>query len=154
MLKQIKVKDAAKIMGKSEQYVRIGLQRKLLPFGSAVKMGRHNYTYHISPYLFEQYMGSIDFESGYDELDPDKGKELKKFYFVYGPIETIKNAFAGGYTIVEAESIDEAKRKHIKKYGMAAYGHGRWKACFSEEGFEEFYPDKLVYGMGCYGTLL
>lgn len=32
------VKEAAKLLGKSEQFVRIGLQRGILPFGYAVKM--------------------------------------------------------------------------------------------------------------------
>lgn len=56
MSKIISVKEAAKIMGKSEQFVRIGLQRGLLPFGQAIKMSSI-YTYYISPKLFEEYVG-------------------------------------------------------------------------------------------------
>lgn len=56
MAKSISVKEAAKIMGKSEQFVRIGLQRGLLPFGQAIKMSTI-YTYYISPKLFEEYVG-------------------------------------------------------------------------------------------------
>lgn len=56
MSKVISVKEAAKIMGKSEQFVRIGLQRGLLPFGQAIKMSSI-YTYYISPKLFEEYVG-------------------------------------------------------------------------------------------------
>lgn len=56
MGKSISVKEAAKIMGKSEQFVRIGLQRGLLPFGQAIKMSSI-YTYYISPKLFEEYVG-------------------------------------------------------------------------------------------------
>lgn len=56
MSKAISVKEAAKIMGKSEQFVRIGLQRGLLPFGQAIKMSSI-YTYYISPKLFEEYVG-------------------------------------------------------------------------------------------------
>lgn len=56
MAKSISVKEAAKIMGKSEQFVRIGLQRGLLPFGQAIKMSSI-YTYYISPKLFEEYVG-------------------------------------------------------------------------------------------------
>lgn len=56
MSKSISVKEAAKIMGKSEQFVRIGLQRGLLPFGQAIKMSSI-YTYYISPKLFEEYVG-------------------------------------------------------------------------------------------------
>lgn len=57
----ISVKEAAKIMGKSEQFVRIGLQRGLLPIGTAMKMGNSTmYTYYISPKLFEEYVGEYD----------------------------------------------------------------------------------------------
>lgn len=60
MSKQIiSVKEAAKIMGKSEQFVRIGLQRGLLPFGQAIKMSSM-YTYYISPKLFEEYVGKYE----------------------------------------------------------------------------------------------
>lgn len=45
---KITVADAASIMGCSEQFVRIGLQRKLLDIGDAVKMSRR-WTYNISP---------------------------------------------------------------------------------------------------------
>ena len=59
MGKSISVKEAAKIMGKSEQFVRIGLQRGLLPFGQAIKMSSI-YTYYISPKLFEEYVGKYE----------------------------------------------------------------------------------------------
>lgn len=52
----IKVSDAAKIMGKSQQFIRVGLQRNLLPFGTAIKMTTM-WTYHISPKLFYDYVG-------------------------------------------------------------------------------------------------
>lgn len=52
----IKVGKAAEIMGKSQQFVRIGLQRGLLPFGTAIKMSSM-WTYHISPKLFYDYIG-------------------------------------------------------------------------------------------------
>lgn len=52
----IKVEKAAEIMGKSQQFVRIGLQRGLLPFGTAIKM-TSVWTYHISPKLFYDYIG-------------------------------------------------------------------------------------------------
>ncbi|PID22471.1 hypothetical protein CSV61_02165 [Sporosarcina sp. P3] len=54
--KNVKVSEAAKVIGKSEQFVRIGLQRNILPFGYAVKMSS-KWTYHISPKLLEEYMG-------------------------------------------------------------------------------------------------
>jgi hypothetical protein len=56
MRANIKVEKAAEIMGKSQQFVRVGLQRGLLPFGTAVKMSSI-WTYHISPKLFYDYVG-------------------------------------------------------------------------------------------------
>lgn len=52
---RISVVNAAKLMGVSDQFVRIGLQKGVLPFGYAVKRGR--WTYYISPVLFSQYTG-------------------------------------------------------------------------------------------------
>lgn len=53
----ISVKKAARIMGKSEQFVRVGLQRGLLPFGIAIKMpNRQSYSYHISPNALYEYL--------------------------------------------------------------------------------------------------
>jgi hypothetical protein len=54
--KSLSVKEAAEIMGKSGQFVRIGLQRGLLPFGTAVKMSSV-WTYYISPNQFYEYVG-------------------------------------------------------------------------------------------------
>jgi seryl-tRNA synthetase len=50
------VKEAAKIMGKSQQFIRVGLQRNLLPFGVAFKMS-NKYSYYISPKKFYEYVG-------------------------------------------------------------------------------------------------
>jgi len=52
----LKVEDAARLMGRSGQYVRIGLQRGILPFGTAIKMGS-KWTYYISPHRFREYTG-------------------------------------------------------------------------------------------------
>lgn len=52
----IKVSEAAKILGKSEQFVRIGLQRDILPIGIAIQMSS-KWTYHISPKLLKDYVG-------------------------------------------------------------------------------------------------
>lgn len=54
----LSIAEAAKALGKSEQFIRIGLQTGRLPFGSAVKMSSR-WTYHISPELFKQYAGAI-----------------------------------------------------------------------------------------------
>ena len=53
----ITVKEAAKLMGKSEQFIRIQLQRGLLPIGSAKQNPNGKYSYYISPKLFEEYTG-------------------------------------------------------------------------------------------------
>lgn len=52
----MKVKDAAALLGKSEQFIRIGLQQGALPFGTAVKM-RGRYSYHISEKKLQEYLG-------------------------------------------------------------------------------------------------
>ena len=55
---------AAKIMGKNVQFVRIGLQRGLLPFGVAQQVDesrpkcRHNY--YISPKAFMEFTGATE----------------------------------------------------------------------------------------------
>lgn len=54
----ITIKQVARLMNKSEQFVRIGLQRNILPFGCAIKLdGKTKYSYHISPNKFYEYMG-------------------------------------------------------------------------------------------------
>ena len=50
-VKKISVKEAARCMGKSDQFVRIGLQRGLLPFGNAVPGTGNNWNYYISASL-------------------------------------------------------------------------------------------------------
>jgi len=52
----ITVSEAAKILGVSQQFVRIGLQQKVLPIGTAVQMSS-KWTYHISPKLLNEYVG-------------------------------------------------------------------------------------------------
>lgn len=50
------VKQAADLMGKTEQFVRIGLQRGILPFGWAVKI-TSQWSYFISRRKFEECTG-------------------------------------------------------------------------------------------------
>lgn len=52
----LKVAECAQILGKSQQFVRIGLQRGILPFGYAVKMSTR-WTYHISEAKVYEYVG-------------------------------------------------------------------------------------------------
>ena len=60
----IPVNEAARIMGKSPQFIRIGLQRGLLPFGVAFKTDERNeqYDYYISPKKFSEFTG-YDFKN-------------------------------------------------------------------------------------------
>ncbi|MEE1503672.1 MAG: hypothetical protein UGF89_05435 [Acutalibacteraceae bacterium] len=51
------VKEAANLMGKSENFIRIGLQRKILPFGYAVKTGEQRWSYFISREKFREATG-------------------------------------------------------------------------------------------------
>lgn len=54
--RNVSIKKAAQMMAKSEQFVRIGLQRQILPFGAAIKVNA-KYTYYISPGKFYEYIG-------------------------------------------------------------------------------------------------
>ena len=54
-MKRVTVAEAAKRLGVSQQFIRIGLQRKILPFGVGVKMS-DRWTYHISEKLLNEYI--------------------------------------------------------------------------------------------------
>lgn len=51
------IEEAARLMGVSRQFVRVGLQRGLLPFGYAVQISTDRYTYFISKQKFAEYTG-------------------------------------------------------------------------------------------------
>lgn len=59
-VERISIAKAAEIMGKAPQFIRLCLQRGLLPFGIATKTGDKNYNYYISPKLFKEYVGDYD----------------------------------------------------------------------------------------------
>lgn len=59
-VERISVAKAAEIMGKDPQFIRLCLQRGLLPFGIATKTGDKNFNYYISPKLFKEYVGDYD----------------------------------------------------------------------------------------------
>ena len=52
----LKISECAKLLNKSEQFVRIGLQMGVLPFGYAVKMSS-KWSYHISDAKVMEYLG-------------------------------------------------------------------------------------------------
>ncbi len=58
-LKNVPIANAAKLLGKSEQFVRVSLQRGLAPFGFATKITGNKYSYHISPKQFKDYQGGL-----------------------------------------------------------------------------------------------
>lgn len=62
-VKKISVKEAARCMGKSDQFVRIGLQRGLLPFGNAVPGTGSKWIYYINPAKFREYVGAEAFNT-------------------------------------------------------------------------------------------
>ena len=56
----IPVKEAARIMGKDSEYIRLGLIEGFLPIGTGFKMPDSNsYTFYISPRLFWEYTGYV-----------------------------------------------------------------------------------------------
>lgn len=61
-LHNISVAEAAKRLDKSEQFIRVALQTGTAPFGFAAK-NKTRWSYHISPKLFEEYLGKEPDES-------------------------------------------------------------------------------------------
>lgn len=55
-LKNVPIKEAAQRLDKSEQFIRVALQRGIVKFGFAVKLSSR-YSYHISPKLLNEYIG-------------------------------------------------------------------------------------------------
>ncbi len=53
-MSRMTVEECAKRMHVSPQFVRIGLQKGIFPFGKALKMSRR-YTYWISEELYEKF---------------------------------------------------------------------------------------------------
>lgn len=56
-LYNVPVELAAKLLGKSRQFVRVSLQNGVVPFGWAVKISGSKWSYHISPRKLNEYMG-------------------------------------------------------------------------------------------------
>jgi len=56
-IRNLRVADAAKLMGVGCQYIRQGLKNSNLPFGCAVKMPKGKYRYYISPKRFTEFTG-------------------------------------------------------------------------------------------------
>lgn len=54
--RNVPVSIAARILGKGEQFIRVGLQNGVFEWGYAVKVG-NRFNYHISPKKFQEYIG-------------------------------------------------------------------------------------------------
>ena len=59
---RIGTRTAARCIGKSEQFIRIGLQRGILPFGNAVPGTGRKFIYYINPVQFREYVGRDRFD--------------------------------------------------------------------------------------------
>ena len=58
--KNIPVTEAAKIMGKDQQFIRQGMIAGILPIGTVFKKeGSNQYDYYISPKMFWEYTGHV-----------------------------------------------------------------------------------------------
>lgn len=53
------IKEAARILGKPEQTIRLGLQQGVLPFGAAI-LNEKQYSYIIFKKKLEDYVGNIE----------------------------------------------------------------------------------------------
>jgi hypothetical protein len=56
---KITVPEAAKIMGVTPMFLRIGLRNGKFPFGTAIKF-RKRWSYYINPERFEKWMAGED----------------------------------------------------------------------------------------------
>lgn len=65
-MSKITVNDVAEALGVSPQSVRIGLQRGLLPFGSAIKTSS-KYTYVIYEKKLKEYIDLWGFQMATDQ---------------------------------------------------------------------------------------
>lgn len=56
MMNRMTISETARLMNVSEQFIRIGLQRGIFPWGYAVKMSSR-WTYFVSPEKFAEHTG-------------------------------------------------------------------------------------------------
>ena len=56
MKNRLSVSQCASLMNVSDQFIRIGLQKGVFPWGYAVKMSTQ-WTYYISPQKFTEHTG-------------------------------------------------------------------------------------------------
>ena len=51
------IAEASRLMGVSRQFIRVGLQKGILPFGYAVQVSAGRFTYFISRQKFSEHTG-------------------------------------------------------------------------------------------------
>jgi hypothetical protein len=56
--KNMPVSEAAEIMGVSRQFIRVGLQKGIFPWGYAVQISKKRFTYFISRQKFLEFVGN------------------------------------------------------------------------------------------------
>jgi len=56
------------------------------------------------------------------------------FYFTYGRSKDFP--FAGGWSTIHADSLNEACDKHNAKHGVTETGFGRWAYTYDEADYE------------------
>lgn len=82
---KVSVAKAAMLMNKGQQFVRIALQRGLVPFGFAVKLDEKGtrFDYYINPRLFCDYLGISEQElvSATAQVKEKKGEDINEPLF-------------------------------------------------------------------------
>ena len=64
----VPISVASKYLDTSQQYIRVGLQRARLPFGTAVQVGNKNkWTYQISPGALINWKNGNSLKNWYEE---------------------------------------------------------------------------------------
>lgn len=53
-MQRISVKEAAALMGATEDFVRVGIRQGVFPWGYAVRVSGDRYTYYINREKFEK----------------------------------------------------------------------------------------------------
>ena len=111
-VKKISVKEAARCMGKSDQFVRIGLQRGLLPFGNAVPGTGNNWNYYINVILLSGTPTGGKYEKLWSQcrlLGWNISKEL--FWKQYIETEWVEEDGFWRQKITGYKNVDRLKKK-------------------------------------------
>jgi hypothetical protein len=72
---------------------------------------------------------------------------MPNYYITYGS-HSENQPYNGGYTLIEADNKKEAIKKHHRRYGLLNGNIGRYCCCYTEEEFNEYFPDKTNCGRG------